>query len=97
MFTDMFDAMEQGRAPRESFYDGLVVNAVMDAAYTSAKTRTWEPVEIADWRGGDATRIRVEPEMVDGHFVIKRELLPDGRAKLILRDPTSGDFSERVQ
>jgi len=97
MFTDMFDSMEQGRAPRESFYDGVVVNAVMDAAYKSAKTRTWAAVEIPDWRGGDAARVRVEPEVVDGHFVIKRELLPDGRAKLILRDPKSGDFSERVQ
>jgi hypothetical protein len=28
--------------------------------------------------------------------VIKRELLPDGRHKLILKDPTTGDFSDRV-
>jgi hypothetical protein len=28
--------------------------------------------------------------------VIKRELLPDGRSKLILKDPTTGDFSDRV-
>src|ERR1700710_1091466 len=37
MFTDMFNAMEEGRAPRETFYDGYVVNAVLDAAYKSAK------------------------------------------------------------
>jgi predicted dehydrogenase len=96
MFTDMFDAMENGRAPQETFYDGVVVNAVMDAAYRSARTRTWEPVVIDEWRGGDAPRIHVEPEVVDGHLVIKRELLPDGRAKLILRDPKTGDFTERV-
>ena len=96
MFTDMFDAMEHGRAPQETFYDGVVVNAVMDAAYRSARTRTWEPVTIDTWRGGDAARIHVEPEVVDGHLVIKRELLPDGRAKLILRDPATGDFTERV-
>ena len=33
MFADMFDSMEAGREPRESFYDGYVVNAIMDACY----------------------------------------------------------------
>ena len=36
-------------------------------------------------------------KMFEGQFVIKRELLPDGRAKLILRNPATGDFSERVR
>ena len=40
MFTDMFNAMEKGGQPRETFYDGYVVNAVLDAAYASAKTKT---------------------------------------------------------
>ena len=31
MFTDMFDAMDAGRDPQETFYDGYVVNAIMDA------------------------------------------------------------------
>lgn len=97
MFTDMFDAMEAGRAPRETFYDGVVVNAVMDAAYRSARSRQWETVQIADWRGDDVPRVHVEPERLDGHLVIKRELLPDGRARLILRDPATGEFSERVR
>ena len=39
MFTDMFRALEEGRAPRETFYDGYVVNAIMDACYRSAKSR----------------------------------------------------------
>ena len=52
MFSDMFAALEEGRAPRETFYDGYVVNAVMDAAYRSAKSRAWEPVELSEWRGG---------------------------------------------
>ena len=34
--------------------------------------------------------------MYDGQVVIKREMLPDGRHKLILKDPTTGDFSDRV-
>jgi hypothetical protein len=51
---------------------------------------------LADWRGGKAARIgagRV-PETVDGKVVIKRELLPDGRHKLILKDPATGDYSD---
>ena len=36
MFTDMFDALDGGRTPRETLYDGYVVNAVMDACYRSA-------------------------------------------------------------
>src|SRR6478609_1896158 len=35
MFTDMFDAIETLREPQESFYDGYIVNAVLDAAFLS--------------------------------------------------------------
>jgi len=96
MFSDMFAAMDENRAPRETFYDGYVVNAVMDAAYRSAKSRAWEPVELFEWRGGSTPRIASTPEMYEGQVVIKRELLPDGRQKLILKDAASGDFSDRV-
>jgi predicted dehydrogenase len=96
MFTDMFDALDTGRAPSETFYDGYVVNAVMDAAYRSAASRGWEPVELASWRGAGVPRIGSHPEQYDGHIVIKRETLPDGREKLILKDPSSGDFVDRV-
>ena len=97
MFTDMVDSMEAGRTPRETFYDGVIVNAVMEAAYRSAKSRQWETVDLPEWRGGRAARIDVAPEMFEGQFVIKREVLPDGRAKLILRNPATGDFSERIR
>jgi predicted dehydrogenase len=96
MFSDMFNALETGAAPRETFYDGYVVNAVMDAAYRSAKRRAWEPVELFEWRGGTTPRISGTREMYDGQVVIKREVLPDGRQKLILKDPASGDFVDRV-
>ena len=95
MFTDMFDALDEGREPMETLYDGYVVNAIMDACYRSAKSRAWEPVEL-DWRGGKTERIAKVPEIYEGLVVIKRELLPDGRSKLILKDPRSGDFSDRV-
>ncbi|CAN5812714.1 Gfo/Idh/MocA family oxidoreductase [soil metagenome] len=96
MFTDMFDAIDEGRAPMETLYDGYVVNAVMDACYRSAKSRAWEPVELFEWRGGTAPRIAKTPETYEGQVVIKREILPDGRHKLILKNPASGDFSDRV-
>ena len=56
------------------------------------------PVELADWRGGTVPRIGAgrEPERHDGKVVIKREILPDGRHKLILKDEASGDFVDRV-
>ena len=95
MFTDMFDAMEAGREPVETLYDGYVVNAVMDACYRSAETRTWAPVEL-DWHGGETPRVRRPERTEDGLVVIKEEQLPDGRRKLILKDPADGAFVDRI-
>ena len=95
MFADMFDAMDEGRPPQETLYDGYVVNAIMDACYRSAGSKTWEPVEL-EWRGGATPRIRRTMETYDGHIVIKSEILPDGRRKLILKDKDSGDFVDRI-
>ena len=96
MFSDMFDSIDAGREAKETFYDGYVVNAIMDACYRSADTGAWETVELFEWRGGSTPRIAKDPEMFEGHVVIKRELLPDDRQKLILKDPATGDFSDRV-
>ncbi len=95
MFSDMFDSIDEGREPMETLYDGYVVNAIMDACYRSGRSRAWEPVQL-DWRAGKTERIAKEPEIYEGLVVIKRELLPDGRFKLILKDSKSGDFSDRV-
>jgi predicted dehydrogenase len=95
MFQDMFDSLEAGREPRETFYDGYVVNAVMDAVYRSVQSRRWEPVELA-WRGGVAPRIAKEVVRHEGHAVVKTEVLPDGRRKLILSDKDSGSIFEVV-
>jgi hypothetical protein len=95
MFADMFDAMESGREPQETFYDGYVVNAVMDACYRAAASKRWEPVEL-DWRGGTTPRIRAGKQTYDGLEVIKEEVLPDGRRKIILKDPDSGELSDRI-
>ena len=89
MFTDMFDAIDTGTEPRETFYDGYVVNAVMDAAYRSAASRQWEPVEV-DWRGKVTPRIAKDVRLHDGHAIIKDEILPDGRIKMMLSDKDTG-------
>jgi predicted dehydrogenase len=95
MFTDMFASIDENRPPRETFYDGYVVNAVMDACYRSSRSRQWEPVEL-EWRGGTAKRISREQQRYDGRVVIKEERLPDGRTKLILKDPQTGAFEDRI-
>jgi predicted dehydrogenase len=97
MFADMFNALDEGRAPRETFYDGYVVNAVMDAAYRSVKSRTWEPVELADWRGAelaDTSPTRTEHD--EAHWLIKREKMPDGAIKLVLKEKATGRIVQRV-
>ncbi|NQW38341.1 MAG: Gfo/Idh/MocA family oxidoreductase [Cyanobacteria bacterium] len=95
MFTDMLSSLDEGRTPQETFYDGYVVNSVMDACYRSAREKAWVPVEL-DWRGGTTPRIVAKPTFHDGQIVIKRELLPDGRNTLILKDPETGDLSDRI-
>jgi predicted dehydrogenase len=95
MFADMFDAMDEGRDPRETFYDGYVVNAVMDAAYRSAASGRWEPVE-AEWRGGTTPRIEKTAGLHDGHSIVKQETLPDGRVKLMLSHKETGEVFDIV-
>ncbi len=58
MFQDMLDARESGREPMETFYDGYVVNAVMDACYRSMRSGRWEAVRIEGWRGEGGVAVR---------------------------------------
>ena len=95
MFADMFDAIDEGREPRETFYDGYVVNAVVDACYRSARSQRWEAVEV-EWRGGGTPRVSRDAPTFEGHLVIKEELLPDGRRKLILKNARTDAFEDRV-
>ncbi len=96
MFTDMFESMEAGRDPMETFYDGYVVNAIIDACYRSAETKQWEPVILDDWRGAEeVTSIKGLKHDYDGHQLVKRERMPDGTVKLILKNKETGEISQR--
>lgn len=97
MFTDMLDAIDEGKAPVEDFYDGYVVNAIMDAAYKSIESRQWEPVVIDDWRGQEEADAGVQLSDYDAdHFLIKREIMPDGRVKLILKEKVGGKVVQQI-
>ena len=54
MFQDMLNALDNGTTPMETFYDGYVVNAVMDACYRSVDSKRWEPVALDLWHGAPA-------------------------------------------
>ena len=98
MFTDMLNALDEGRKPLEDFYDGYVVNAIMDAAYRSAASKQWEQVELVDWRGSEETSTGAELSDYDAeHYLIKREMMPNGSTKLILKEKNSGRIIQRMQ
>ena len=95
MLTDMFNAFENKTEPKETFYDGYVVNEIMDACYRSAKSKKWEPVKLKVWRG----KAKAEPiaeirEYDKDHIFIKEERLPDGTIKIILEHKKTGKISQ---
>jgi predicted dehydrogenase len=95
MSVAMFGAMEDGRDPVPPFYDDSVVNAIIDAAYRSADTRQWESVDV-EWRGEVTPRIKKATATHDGHAIVKEEILPDGRRKLMLSDKDTGSIFDIV-
>jgi predicted dehydrogenase len=96
MFTDMLDSLEQNRMPRETFYDGYVVNTIIDACYKSAVSKRWEPVEIDGWRGKEGFSLQVERNEYDAlHYLIKKEKMPNGRIKLMLKEKFSGKIIQK--
>ena len=97
MFAEMFNCMENGTAPRETFYDGYVVNAVIDAAYTSAKTKLWEPVQLDIWRG--QTGLSKQSHLVEydaDHYLIKEEMTHYGAKKVIIKNKHTGKIEEKI-
>ena len=97
MFTDMFNSIEKGIIPRETFYDGYVVNAVLDASYKSAKTKLWEPVQLEIWRG--QTGLSKPSNLVEydaDNYLIKEEMTHYGAKKVIIKNKKTGLISEKV-
>lgn len=64
----MFDAIDSGRAPSETFYDSYVVNAVIDARYRSASIRAWEPVQLE----GRSTMSFMSPRRLNRTIGVRR-------------------------
>jgi predicted dehydrogenase len=97
MFTDMFRSFEEGREPRETFYDGYFCNAVMDAAYRSVTSKQWEPVQLPIWRG--RTGVEKDSHLTEydkDHYLVKEEVTHYGEKKVILKEKTSGKIIEKV-
>ncbi len=96
MFADVFSALESGRPAQEDFYDGFVVNAIMDAAYRSAESRRWEAVDLPIWRGRSGVpRVGGYRDYDAAHILIKEEKLPDGTTRVILREKQTGRIIQR--
>lgn len=96
MFADMFDAIENGTACQETFYDGYIVNAIMDACYKSVKTKRWEPVELEIWRGKtNVAKMSTLKDYDEHHWFVKEEVMPDGSVKIILKEKSSNKIVQR--
>jgi hypothetical protein len=80
----------------ETFYDGYVVNAMIDACYKSAKSKQWEPIQLEVWRGEESVEHIRSITEVDGKVLLKTEVMPDGKTKQILKDPETGRIIEQI-
>ncbi len=99
MFVDMLDALDEGRKPGETFYDGYIVNVLIDTCYRSARSKRWEPLEFDVWRGSDEAKTGrpAAAEIDQGTVLIKKERMPDGRTKLILKEKHTGRILEKFE
>jgi predicted dehydrogenase len=94
MFSNMLNSFEKGIAPAEDFYDGYVVNAIIDASLKSASSKKWESIELPIWRGKENSVQKQElTEYDDKHYLIKEETLPDGNIRLILKEKDTGKIT----
>lgn len=98
MFMDMFNSMDAGKTPMETFYDGYIVNTIIDACYKAAESKKWEAVDIKEWRGGAVNMDGAGMKDYDAdHFLIKEEKMPEGKVKVILKDKKTGKISQVIR
>ncbi len=97
MFNEMLDSIDRKVEPMETFYDGYVVNAIMDSCYRSAQSKQWEPIDLPIWRGTEQVVADAGLQEYDAaHLLVKEEVMPDGRTKIILKEKASGKIVDRV-
>ena len=73
------------------------MNAVIDAAYKSAKSKLWEPVNLPEWRGKTGlTKPSVYTDYDKDHWFIKEEVLPNGDKKVIVKNKSTKEIIEKV-
>jgi predicted dehydrogenase len=97
MMTDMLDSLDKGKAPMETFYDGYIVNSIIDSAYRSIQSKRWEPVNLEIWRGRLGVEDVAKVVMYDeAHSLVKEEKMPDGKTKLILKNIKTGKIEQKT-
>ena len=81
----------------EDFYDGLIVNAIIDAAYASVASKRWEPVELPVWRGREGVaRVGAKRDCDADYVLIKEEKMSDGTTNRIVLNRQTGEISHRA-
>ena len=97
MFMDMFNSLEQGKLPSETFYDGYIVNAVVDACYKSIRSKKWEKVNLEIWRGKEKVdKISTFASYNEKFYLVKEEMTHYGDKKLILKNKSTGKIIEKI-
>ncbi len=97
MMSDMLDSLDKGKPPMETFYDGYIVNSIIDSAYRSIQSKKWEPIELEIWRGRVGVENVAKVVMHDeDHSLVKEEKMPDGKTKLILKNIKTGQIEQKI-
>jgi len=96
MFNEMFNCLDNNTKPMETFYDGYVVNAMIDACYKSAESKQWEPIKLEVWCGEESVEHLRSITEIDGKVLLKTEVMPDGKTKQILKDPETDKIIEKI-
>ncbi len=66
-------------------------------------SKQWEAIDLEVWRGGPVVEFNAAASTSSrhdydaDHLLIKQELMPDGRKKVILRERHTGEISERFE
>jgi predicted dehydrogenase len=97
MMGDMLDTLDKGKTPLETFYDGYIVNSIIDSAYLSIQSKRWEPVNLEIWRGRQGVEDVAKVTLYDEtHSLVKEEKMADGKTVLILKNIKTGQIEQKI-